>query len=766
MRTKGIWIIIIMVFFSCFGKNTEGNDISELGFYSSPEKIIASLEKNPGGFREHFLLGYAYRKKGNLKRALLHYSNSCFSSHRNLSLKLFPQPVYAFVSGMHIKSELYDDALAEISEIFLQYREYEYCVRFADRIRNQNTALYRDAVIVKSKALDELHRDKEAVKQLRELLAGYEDTESRSLIHLRIASILDKADNYQGALKEYIEILKLDEVSWQAGIASARAMEILNTKKAVLSTAEKLMLSKALYASSKCKDAVGLLGKTINEAKDTATRLDFAALLVRCYVRTGRPQDADGVIRTHGVSPGAAENMMKIKADELWSSGRKAQAVTVYTTLQKSSVEVVARESMKRIALYMEDRRAAGFEKYLAEYKDRFRTDPASEYFLWLLGKEALRRNDNKNAVLLLEEGLSKYPDGEYSDRFRFWLYKIYLAGGETGKSDRKLMELTVHNPDSSYTWRILQRKIGSYKTADLQKAFEDARERNDRQSMLFNHTLLFLAEGDMKKRNERLKQIPWSDRAAYEKLPVLLGESGLKSASKSKLIQLEKYFAAGYQEGIVRELNAIPDRREDQKDKNIILSLYGSKYHNYYFMVNSTLEVSRSARLPENIAVLPEEAIRRVLPEPFTRCVNESSTEFKVDAAGIYAVIKAESLFNHRAVSSAGAVGLMQLMPPTAKGIARTIKLKEYDLKDPCTSIRLGAHYIAWLDKFFKGNFDYMVAGYNAGAGNVKKWQKDLAGDQDYFMEFIPFDETRYYILRTGKFLFQYRILGKAGRK
>jgi soluble lytic murein transglycosylase len=104
-----------------------------------------------------------------------------------------------------------------------------------------------------------------------------------------------------------------------------------------------------------------------------------------------------------------------------------------------------------------------------------------------------------------------------------------------------------------------------------------------------------------------------------------------------------------------------------------------------------------------------------------------------------------------------------MQIMPATARGIASGLGVYEYDLKDPCTSLRFGTRYIAGLLSMFKGNFDFVVAGYNAGAGNVQKWRARMAGeDSDYFTEFIPFSETRYYVVRTRKFLIQYGIINR----
>ena len=104
-----------------------------------------------------------------------------------------------------------------------------------------------------------------------------------------------------------------------------------------------------------------------------------------------------------------------------------------------------------------------------------------------------------------------------------------------------------------------------------------------------------------------------------------------------------------------------------------------------------------------------------------------------------------------------------MQLMPPTAKDISRTLKIADYDMKNPVDSIYFGTYYISWLNRFFKGNFRDVVAGYNAGAGNVIKWKKDYDHtDTDIYTEQIPFDETRAYVLCAEKYLIKYTLLLK----
>ena len=105
------------------------------------------------------------------------------------------------------------------------------------------------------------------------------------------------------------------------------------------------------------------------------------------------------------------------------------------------------------------------------------------------------------------------------------------------------------------------------------------------------------------------------------------------------------------------------------------------------------------------------------------------------VDAALVSAVIKAESDYNPRTVSHKGARGLMQLMPATAKRFGVTNSF------DPEENIHAGTRYLRWLLKTFDGNADLAVAAYNAGEGNV--WKYDGVP---------PFRETVNYINRISK--------------
>lgn len=135
------------------------------------------------------------------------------------------------------------------------------------------------------------------------------------------------------------------------------------------------------------------------------------------------------------------------------------------------------------------------------------------------------------------------------------------------------------------------------------------------------------------------------------------------------------------------------------------------------------------------------------------------SASNYKYNPALILAIIKEESFFNSRARSSAGAMGLMQLMPATASSVLGR-KVTSNDLYNPDLNIRIGVKYISSLRQDFNNEM-LAIASYNAGLGNVKKWKsKIFNGDYDDFVEEIPFLETKMYVKKVFASFWNYRRL------
>jgi soluble lytic murein transglycosylase len=134
--------------------------------------------------------------------------------------------------------------------------------------------------------------------------------------------------------------------------------------------------------------------------------------------------------------------------------------------------------------------------------------------------------------------------------------------------------------------------------------------------------------------------------------------------------------------------------------------------------------------------------------PFPFLEEIESWSQERQLNPLLVTALIRQESRFMPGIVSSAGAKGLMQVMPDTGTWIAEKIKLKEFDLSDPTDNIKLGTWYLDYTHAEYDGNSMLAVASYNAGPGAVGEWvAKKGVGDADRFVENIPYDETRGYV-------------------
>jgi len=148
--------------------------------------------------------------------------------------------------------------------------------------------------------------------------------------------------------------------------------------------------------------------------------------------------------------------------------------------------------------------------------------------------------------------------------------------------------------------------------------------------------------------------------------------------------------------------------------------------------------------------------------PRPFKELVERYAQETGIEPARLYALIRTESAFNHTIVSRAGAIGLTQLMPATAREMAARIRrqggpdyIPESDetapnLRDPAVNIHIGAAYLAYLDERMEDPMLALLA-YNGGMNRVRRWRR--SGSQlpaalpvDLFLETIEYDETRNY--------------------
>ena len=150
----------------------------------------------------------------------------------------------------------------------------------------------------------------------------------------------------------------------------------------------------------------------------------------------------------------------------------------------------------------------------------------------------------------------------------------------------------------------------------------------------------------------------------------------------------------------------------------------------------------------------ITREQLAQVYPTFYKEYVSKYSEEYKISESKMFALIRSESFFDAEVMSSAGAVGLTQLMEFTGSDIARRFKIQDYSLTDPETNIRFGTWYLASLISRCDNSALLGFFSYNAGITRVRRWQKSSLIEfgkksnmpLDLFLETVPFAETREY--------------------
>ncbi len=148
----------------------------------------------------------------------------------------------------------------------------------------------------------------------------------------------------------------------------------------------------------------------------------------------------------------------------------------------------------------------------------------------------------------------------------------------------------------------------------------------------------------------------------------------------------------------------------------------------------------------------LTKEDYRYLYPRGFNDLIEEISGKFSLDKNLVFGLVRTESFFNPEVGSSAGAVGLTQLMLSTAKDTARKLKISDKvtgveDLKNPRLNLILGCSYLSEMISRLDGNVLNALFAYNGGITRVRRWRSEAEDLSDeLFLEVVPFQETRDY--------------------
>jgi soluble lytic murein transglycosylase len=213
-----------------------------------------------------------------------------------------------------------------------------------------------------------------------------------------------------------------------------------------------------------------------------------------------------------------------------------------------------------------------------------------------------------------------------------------------------------------------------------------------------------------------------------------------LSPQANARKAKAQMLIALGMPEEAQFEIVAMEDEA-NTKEEFVIVSLLYSQVDDY----NQSIKIAQGLGLPQ--------ANRLSYPKGFQEFVTPYAKKYGVDELLVYSIIREESRFQKDVVSPADAVGLMQLIPPTARAVARQIGINGFTtamLTIPKINIEMGIFYFKQVLDQFNGDIELAMASYNAGPGRAADWKVRFYGlEKDEFIEEVPFRETRNYIRR-----------------
>ncbi|WP_288695006.1 transglycosylase SLT domain-containing protein [uncultured Brachyspira sp.] len=157
-----------------------------------------------------------------------------------------------------------------------------------------------------------------------------------------------------------------------------------------------------------------------------------------------------------------------------------------------------------------------------------------------------------------------------------------------------------------------------------------------------------------------------------------------------------------------------------------------------------------------DNVDLLPDEFRKYVYPRCFDEYVVPEAKYYKIEPNFVYSIMREESLFDVKAKSYVGAMGLMQLMPTTAAAENKKSRYRynPLNLTDAKQNINIGISHLSWLFQSQNAsNYALVAASYNAGSGRGNRWKKEYGTNNMYrTARFIDIEETEFYVERVMK--------------
>jgi len=463
---------------------------------------------------------------------------------------------------------------------------------------------------------------------------------------------------------------------------------------------------------------------------------DFTFYRARAYQRTGqRPlagETFDRFIRENPKHPRLQEALFE-KGKNLWNLNRDREALeTLREVLRKNKVSDWAMRAQFVISRIHESNReyrlaARHYRKLIERYpRGQFVHEAA-----WRLGWIHYQKENYADAHRRFEENARRYPRGDMAASNMYWAGKAAEKMGAAKTAGKIYQRLGKLHPFSFFALRAREN------LARLELPEDSGGETPNIVPIAFDGGL---TQASPLERPLAAGEVFHLSRA--QELIAL----GFYPLARSEIARIERPLFRSLS-GVMR-LSALYNAAQSHPDALRVLQIY------------------KNSLSPARLRALPEAFWKNYYPAAYGEIIGRHAKDRGIDPFFVNSLIRQESLFDPRALSPAGARGLMQIMPETGRKLHGKVSADTpYDseiLYDPEVNIDLGILYLRQLTEEFGGEKAHLLISYNAGPHVLKKWLKrfESIDDPDMFIESIPYPETRNYVKRVMGNYGIYKIL------
>lgn len=633
-----------------------------------------------------------------------------------------------------------DYVLLDLASAYRISFKYETAIKLYDSLIEEygDSLLKEKALFEKSMTLIDAQDCVGAIEQIKAFISNYVHSEftADAMLNMVKCSI---ESNQEEEIRSSIKNLRIfypvlpDDKEEEAKEALSAIGES-GLAALALSREERYERGKAFYKNGMYDEAVDSLGP-LSDMKDERIIL-FAA---KALFRDRRYDEAESMLRKLIYLHGDRDNSPAL-LDGLGLLARIARRTDDGKLLDEAEKRLSERapaSNQRGMALlymggYYEDRKQYGeaFHIYNNIHLDIENSNIVANA-LWRSAWIKYRTEKYEEARRDFSSYLEKFPRGRRYQDFLYW----------RGRCDEKLGRLK--SAKAAYREIIESGGAGYYNYVARERLDKISRKKKGRRKKVLS--------GDVGKIELKELKTP----------PELITERGYRAAEELILLGLKKE--------AVNELKLLLEKYS--KEESVLLKIIGMIYrtgeiHITYRIVQTHFNHIYRGGWRE----APREIKQLFFPLPVVNYVEQLQQPGSADPYLVAAVMREESAFDPSAISPAGALGLMQIMPKTGKYLAKKYGKRPFDIEhlfDPDTSIHLGGLYLGQLKKRFKDDIVYTIAGYNAGPRAVSRWVKKNRFEKDEFIETIPYTETRAYTKRVLRsYSYYLRLAGKESPK